>query len=80
VVERGLSYRESKSIDLDKFESIDLDVKPGYRWFDAADLVFRQGKTEVFRLEAIARAHAFREVCWKSHQAYMSVRHIFQPA
>jgi hypothetical protein len=74
IVERGLQAKEEKSVDLDRFDAIDIDVDLGQEWYDAADLVFRQGDIETFRLEGVSRPAAFRQVCLKSHQAYVGVR------
>ena len=60
LVERGLTGRLEKSIDLDRFDSIEIDIEPGYEWYDAGDLVFRQGEVERFRLEGVSRPQAFR--------------------
>jgi hypothetical protein len=74
IVERGLQAKEEKSVDLDRFDAVDIDVEPGQEWYDAADLVFRQGDVETFRLEGVSRPAAFRQVCLKSHQAYVGVK------
>jgi len=41
---------------------------------NAGDLIFRLGATETFRLEAVSRPEAFRQVCLKSHRAYVGVK------
>jgi hypothetical protein len=74
IVERGLTFREEKSIDLDRFDSIQIEVEKGYEWYDAGDLVFLQGEVERFRLEGVSRPAAFRQVCLKSHLAYTGVK------
>ena len=75
VVELGISCKkEEKAVDLDRFDSIDVDVQPGQEWYDAGDLAFRLGKTETFRLEGVSRPAAFKQVCLKSHTAYVGVQ------
>ncbi len=75
VVELGISCeKEEKAVALDRFDSIDIDVQPGQAWYDAGDLIFRLGKTETFRLEGVSRPAAFKQVCLKSHTAYVSVQ------
>jgi len=74
IVERGLSHQPSRSIDLDRFDAIDLEVAPGQSWYDAGDLVFRNGKVEVFRLEGVSRPQAFRQSCLKTWQAHTTVK------
>src|SRR5256885_8938343 len=43
IVERGLTGVEDKAVDLDRFDSINIDVQPGQAWYDAGDLVFKLG-------------------------------------
>ena len=74
VVERGLSSKEEKAIALEDFDEIDLVVRAGQEWYDAGDLIFRQGKVERFRLEGVSRPEAFRNVCLKAHQGYVGVK------
>ncbi len=74
VVERGLRGVLEKSVDLDRFDAIDVVVRPGQEWYYAGDLVFRLGNVETFRLDAVSRPEAFKEVCLKAHMAYVGVR------
>lgn len=74
LVQQGLSGTELKSIGLDQFDAIDLVVRPGQAWYDAGDLVFRQGNIEKFQLEGVSRPHAFRQSCLKAHQGYVGVQ------
>jgi hypothetical protein len=74
---RGLRFdysAETKSIPLDAFDAVAVDVREGQSWFDAADLVFSQDNKEVFRLAGVSRAEAFRHVCLKSHRAHVGVK------
>ena len=74
IVERGLSGVPDKAVDLDRFDTITIDVQPGQAWYHAGDLVFRLGNVETFRLEGVSRPAAFRETCLKSHLAHSSVK------
>lgn len=74
IVERGVSWKESRSVGLDQFDSVTIEVVPGQEWYNAGDLVFRKGDTVVFRLEAVSRPEAFRETLVKSHMAYVGVK------
>lgn len=74
IVERGLTAQEEKAIDFDRFDNIEVEVDPGCEWFKSGDLVFRQGDVERFRLEGVSRPEAFRQVCLKSHLAYVGIR------
>ena len=74
VVERGITAVEEKSIDLDRFDSIDVEVLSGQQWYDAGDLVFRQGTVETFRLAGVSRPEAFRQTCLKAHLAHVGVK------
>ncbi len=65
---------EVKSIELDRFDTIDIDCKPGQAWFAAGDLVFKRGDVETFRLEGVSRPESFRQTCLKSHLSYVGVK------
>jgi hypothetical protein len=74
VVERGLSSTEEKSIALDQFDQIDIVLRSGHEWYDAGDLVFRQGSIERFLLEGVSRPEGFRQVCLKARNGYVGVQ------
>jgi hypothetical protein len=74
VVQRGLSGVEDKAVDLDRFATIDIVVQPGQAWYDAGDLVFKQGNVETFRLEGVSRPEAFRQTCLKARMAHAGVK------
>ena len=74
IVERGLSSKEDKAVDLDRFDRIEIEVQPGQAWYDAGDLVFKNGAVETFRLEGVSRPAAFRATCLKSHMASSGVK------
>jgi hypothetical protein len=70
--------REVKSVELDRFDSIEILVRPGQEWFHAGDLIFKLGPVETFRLEGVSRPETFRQTCLKSHRAYTGVRQALQ--
>lgn len=74
IVERGIMGTEEKSVDLDRFDAIDIDVLPGQAWYDAGDLVFRLGNTETFRLEGVSRPEAFRQTILKARMVYVGLK------
>jgi len=78
VVERGWAPVEDKSIALDRFDAIDVEVRLGQAWYSAGDLIFREGDTERFRLDGVSRPESFRQVCMKSRQAYVGVKEAIQ--
>jgi len=65
---------ETKSVSLDRFDTVKLVRQPGQAWFDAGDLHFYQGDIETFRLVGAARPEAFRQTCIKSQRAYVGVQ------
>lgn len=65
---------EVKSVELDRFDAIDIEQLPGHHWYEAGDLVFRREGIETFRLEAVSRPEAFRHTCLKSHASYVGVK------
>ena len=74
IVERGLTGVEDKAVDLDRFDTIHIEVQPGQAWYEAGDLVFKLGNVETFRLEGVSRPAAFRETCLKARMAHAGVR------
>ena len=69
---------ETKSVQLDRFDAIDIVRRPGQPWYDAGDLVFRDGATETFLLDCVSRHEAFRHNCLKARMAYVGVKAIRQ--
>lgn len=74
IVERGLTSVPDKSVDLDRFDTIDIVVQPGQEWYEAGDLVFRLAGVETFRLEGVSRPEAFRACCLKSRMSFVGVK------
>jgi Bacterial PH domain len=74
VVLRGITGKEEKAVDLDRFDTIDIVVQPGQEWYHAGDLVFKLGSVETFRLFGVSRPEAFRHVCLKAHIAHVGVK------
>ena len=65
---------EIKSIALDRFDAIDVVVRPGQAWYKAGDLVYRHGQTETFRIEGVPRPETFRHTCLKANMSYVGVK------
>ena len=75
VVARGITgASEEKAVALDRFDTVEIVVQPGQEWYRAGDLVFYQGKTEVFRLEGVSRPDVFRQICLKARNSYVGVQ------
>jgi hypothetical protein len=73
AIEQGVAGTVLQYVDLDRFDAIDVDVLPGQEWYNAGDLVFRRGPVETLRLAGVSRPEAFRQVCLKVRQSYVSV-------
>jgi hypothetical protein len=76
IVEKGLRPLHDRSIGLDQFDAIDIKVLPGQEWYPAGELIFRNGRVEVFHLSGVSRPEGFRKACQKSRTAYVAVRKI----
>jgi hypothetical protein len=74
IVQRGLSARDNRWVDLDRFDRIDVVVQPGQAWYHAGDLVFRLGEVETFRLGAVSRPETFRHTCLAAQRAHVGVK------
>lgn len=73
VMENPFRRGEIKSVALDRFDSIEVVVRPGQAWYKAGDLVFRLGQTETFRIAGVPRPETFRQTCIKAHQSFVGV-------
>jgi hypothetical protein len=74
IVERGLTSVLDKAVDLDRFDTINIEVQPGQAWYEAGDLIFKLGNVETFRLTGVSRPATFRATCMKSHMAHVGVK------
>ena len=74
VIQGNLTGTDGPSVELDRFYSIDIEVRPGQAWYHAGDLVFRSGPTETFRLVGVSRPETFRQTCLKAHLSYVGVK------
>ena len=73
IVEQALGGGEQKSVTLDNFDTIDVEVLPGQEWYHAGELVFKKGDIETFRLSGVARPEPFRQTCLKAHLSHSGV-------
>lgn len=73
TIERGISPKVEQYVDLERFDSIDLVVRPGQEWYDCGDLVFRRGPVVTLQLAGVSRPEPFRQTCLKVRQSYVSV-------
>ncbi len=78
IILKGLTAVEEKSIDLDGFDAIDVEILPGQEWLHAGELIFRREGTEVFRLSGVSRPDVFRQVCLGARTALLSARRVFE--
>lgn len=74
VVQRGLMGKDERWVEHDRFDSISIEVQPGQAWYDAGDLIFKQGNTETFRLEGVSRPEAFRQTVMKTQMIHAGIR------
>jgi len=68
VVQKGLTRVEERSIGLDQFDALEIQILPGQEWLRCGDMVFLCGGQEVFRLAGVPRPRTFREVCLKQQR------------
>ncbi len=78
VVQKGLRPADERAIDLDAFDTIQVEVQPGQAWLRAGDLVFQHDGRQVFRLPGVPRPVPFRETCIKAQTALLSIRQVLQ--
>jgi hypothetical protein len=78
IIRKGLMPVDERWIDLDEFETIDLEILPGQHWLHAGNLIFRHGGQEVLHLAGVSRPEIFRHVCQSARDALLSVRNVVQ--
>ena len=78
VIRKGYSETDEKSIDLDGFDAIDVEVLHGQQWLHAGELIFRRDGNEVFRFSGVSRPKVFCQACLKAQNALLSVRAVLE--
>ncbi len=71
VIDYPFSHDEYASLPLEGFDTVELEQRPGHAWFRAADIVFRRGLSEVFRLPGVPHAEGFRQTILKTKRSRM---------
>lgn len=74
VVRKGLRPVDERSVSLDNFDAIAVEVLPGQAWFRAGELVFKKGPVETFRISGVQRPETFRHTCLKAQRSHVGVR------
>ena len=74
TVNKGVRAAVERFVELDRFDSVELVVRPGQEWFDCGDLIFRNGAVETLRLPGVSRPEPFRRVCLEVRQSYVGVQ------
>jgi hypothetical protein len=76
IIRRGLMPIDEQWLELDEFETVDVEVLPGQEWLHTGDVVFRRSGKEVLRLSGVPRPVMFQRLCQTSKTAAISVRDI----
>ena len=74
IIEHPFRGGEMQSVSLDRFDTIDVDVLSGQQWYNAGDLVFRNGPIETLRLTGVPRPQSFRHTCLKAQMSFVGVQ------
>jgi hypothetical protein len=69
IIDHPFTRHEFSSLPIEGFETVELEQRPGHAWFRAADIVFRRGPSEVFRLPGVPHAEAFRQTILKTKRS-----------
>ena len=78
VIQNGLSAVDGRSVGLDGFDTIEVQILPGQQWLHAGELRFLRGGKEVFRLAGVSRPEVFRQSCLNAQHALLSVRGVLK--
>ena len=73
TIDRGISWKVEQYVDFDRFDAVEVAVRPGQEWYPAGDVVFRLGTLETLRLLGVRRPEAFRQACLNVQQSFLSV-------
>lgn len=74
LVELPFGGGEQQSVSLDRFDSINLEVLPGQKWYRSGELIFRNGDVETFRLSGVPHPESFRHTCLKARSGFVGVQ------
>ncbi|MGC4005999.1 MAG: PH domain-containing protein [Pirellulales bacterium] len=74
MIGEGMSAEPRQYVELDRFDTIDVVVKPGQQWYRAGDLIFKRGATETFRLVGVRRPETFKQTCMKARNGFVGVK------
>lgn len=78
VIRKGLSGEDGDSVELDKFDSIQVRVLPGQEFLFAGEVIFQRDGSEVLRLSGVTRPEVFRRICLKGRDAVVSVAKVLE--
>jgi len=78
IIRRGWQPLDEKWVDLDGFDTIEIQVLPGQDWLHAGDLIFKLGEIPVLRLYGVSRPEVFRQVCLTARNAFLRVHEVVQ--
>jgi hypothetical protein len=71
IIERGVQGHPEQWVELDRFDTIEVEVQPGQEWYPAGDLIFRKGQIETFRLLGVKRPETFRQTILKTARGFL---------
>jgi hypothetical protein len=74
IIERGVQGKPELWVELDRFDSIVVEIWPGQDWYPAGNLIFRKGQVETFRLLGVSRPDTFRQTILKTARGYIGAR------
>jgi hypothetical protein len=69
VVQKGLGAVEERSLRLDQFDTVEVQILPGQEWLRTGELVFGRAGQEVFRLQGVPSPEPFRRMCQEVQSA-----------
>lgn len=73
LVEHAMGGGEQRSVALDRFDNVEVDILPGQAWYHTGDLVFKLGAVETFRISGVPRPETFRHTCIKAQMSHAGV-------
>jgi hypothetical protein len=74
IIEKGFNAEAERSLPLEQFDAIDVNILPGQDWYPCGELIFRHGKVETLRLSGVPRPETFRRTCLKAQLSHVGVQ------
>jgi len=74
IIAEGMIPKTAQYVEFDRFDAIDIVIRPGQEWYPAGDLIFRKGNSESFRLVGVRRPETFKQTVMKTRNVFVGIK------